>query len=234
MFDNLFLALSMLSRIRTPRIKNIDYRASVVFFPVVGYLASAILFLAYFASRNLVNDILSKAIALAIYYFIFGFFHFDGLLDVVDGFMSSHKDKERIIKIMKEPTIGAFALLFGFFFLLLEFIGIRYLENGWYFFPVFGRIAMIMQIKFSKPYSDKGLGALFYPLKKHQFLLSMLFLIPFAFYWKFMVIGMISAALSFLTLRYYSKRKLGGFNGDVLGATAMLSEMIFVVLLNTI
>lgn len=234
MFDDFFLALSMLSRIRTPRIKRIDYGKSVIFFPAVGYIASGLVFLIYYLSSYFMSDLLSKALSFGVYYLIFGFFHFDGLLDVIDGFMASHKDREKTIKIMKEPTIGAFALLFGFLFLLLELVSVMHAEYGWIFFPIYGRASVLLMMEFSKPCSDKGLGALFGKIKVYQFILGMCTLLPLIYYWETLIAGFISMLISFTVLKIASNKKLGGFNGDVLGATVMLTEMLFLIGMNIV
>ncbi len=232
MFDDFFLALGTLSRIRVPEIKRVNFQRSTVYFPVVGYIASGILFSSELLFKTIFTPYVSTISALIIYYLIFGFFHFDGLLDCIDGFFPSHKTREERLRIMKDSNTGAFALLFGVLFLLLEVLCLLNSGNFWYFFPVFGRFAPIFLLSFSKPASDKGLGKSYFPYSVKYLLYSLIFLIPMLFVSLKIVICIVAVPLLTIIISIISKGKINGITGDVIGSSIMISEVFFLLCLN--
>ncbi len=233
MIDDFLLALGTLSRIKVPRINRINYQKSTLYFPVVGYLAGIILF---FSDQLLIlvfSETISKLIALLIYYMLFGFFHFDGLLDCIDGFFPSHKSKADRLRIMKDSNTGAFALLFGVLFLIVEIYCVVNSTEYWYFFPVFGRISPLFLLSFSKPAANNGLGMLYFPYPKYYSVSSIILTIPIFFHSPlvyFWLLGVI--IVSFIIIKI-SNAKIEGITGDVLGLSIMLSELSYLIYLNT-
>jgi len=86
MLDDLHLAFGMLSRIKVPKIKSVNYARSTVYFPPVGVFAVLILFVSHYSLNFIFPENLSLLISIGIYFLLFGYFHFDGLLDVIEGF----------------------------------------------------------------------------------------------------------------------------------------------------
>jgi adenosylcobinamide-GDP ribazoletransferase len=119
MFRPITGAISILSRIPVGSmdIKQSDLKKSVMHFPLVGILAFGIFFLIYTVLFMLrFDNYLIIMLSLAVTYYLFNLFHFDGFLDSIDGLLSQ-KPKNKILEIMKKGNIGPFALFFGIIYI---------------------------------------------------------------------------------------------------------------------
>jgi adenosylcobinamide-GDP ribazoletransferase len=232
MLDDLFLALGMLSRIRAPEIKRVNYPRSTVYFPFVGIIAAFILFVSHYCLNFLFQENLSRLISVGIYFLIFGYFHFDGLLDVIDAFFPSHKTSEERLAIMKDSNIGAFALLFGVLFMALEIFCVLSGDIRWILFPVFGRLSAPLLLAVSKPATKKGLGHLYFPYSKRYAIFSLIFIIPVLFFFPITGLFIPFQFLMILLISNVSKHKINGITGDVIGFSVMINELLFLLFLN--
>lgn len=232
MMDDIFLALGMMSRIKVPRIKQLNYARSTIYFPLIGFLAAGILWVSESCLNFLFPFELSRLISLSIYFLLFGYFHFDGYLDVIDGFFPSHKQPEERLKIMKDSNTGAFALLFGVLFIAIELFCIFQANDGWILFPVFGRFSVPVLLSFSKPASNKGLGKLYFPYPIRYALFAFFFMIPLLAITPILCVFIPLQIGVSLFLSSLSKQKINGINGDVIGFSIMINELLFLIFLN--
>ena len=232
MLDDLFLALGMLSRIKVPEIKKVNYPRSTVYFPLVGMVAAFILFVNHFLLTFLFHEELSRIISLGVYFLLFGYFHFDGLLDVIDGFFPSHKSPEQRLIIMKDSNTGAFALLFGVLFIALELFCVLSSDIRWMLFPIFGRLSAPFLLAVSKPATKKGLGQLYFPYPKRYAVFSLIFIIPVLFFFPVTWLFLPFQFSMIWLISHVSKHKINGITGDVIGFSVMINELLFLLFLN--
>lgn len=232
MLDDLFLALGMLSRIKVPEIKRLNYPRSTVYFPLVGIIAAFILFVSHFGLNFLFQENLSRLISIGIYFLLFGYFHFDGLLDVIDGFFPSHKTPEQRLAIMKDSNTGAFALLFGVLFIALEIVCVLSSDIRWILFPIFGRLSAPLLLAISRPATKKGLGSMYFPYPKRYGIFSLIFIIPVLFFYPVTGLFLPFQLLINLVISKVSKQKIIGITGDVIGFSIMINELLFLLFLN--
>ncbi len=107
------IAFSLYSRIPMPRFewKEEDMRYNLCFLPFVGALIGALvygsLYLIDLAALPLLLKICASSVIPII---VTGGFHVDGFMDVADAH-NSYKSKEEKLKILKDPHIGAFAVI---------------------------------------------------------------------------------------------------------------------------
>ncbi|MFN3327613.1 MAG: adenosylcobinamide-GDP ribazoletransferase, partial [Fervidobacterium pennivorans] len=117
------LTLSFISRLPV-KIKNIDewekrIKRIPVYFPVIGYIPGTIYSIGVLFAHSLSNyKLLFIFGAMAIGYYFFDLFHFDGLLDMFDGFLNQ-SNKERRLEIMSKGNVGPFAVFYGMLYILL-------------------------------------------------------------------------------------------------------------------
>lgn len=111
---SLCIAIAMYSKIP---VKNFEWtedkmKYSLGFFPVVGIVIGFFELCAYYIIRVKLNmgSLFYGAIATAIPILITGGIHMDGFIDTVDA-TSSYQSKERRLEILKDPHIGAFAVI---------------------------------------------------------------------------------------------------------------------------
>lgn len=124
MFKSLIMAFSTYSKIPMPRInwgeKNMSY--SMCFFPFVGVVIGVVNYgMIYLLSELLGFSAVVTAMAITVVpTLITGGIHFDGFLDVADA-RSSYKDREEKLRILKDPHVGAFAIIYGICYMMLAF-----------------------------------------------------------------------------------------------------------------
>lgn len=232
MLDDLFLALGMLSRIKVPEIKKANHARSTVYFPLVGVFAALISFVSHYSLTFIFQEALSRMLSIGLYFLLFGYFHFDGLLDVIDGFFPSHKTPDQRLAIMKDSNTGAFSLLFGVLFISLEIFCVLSSDIRWILFPIFGRLSVPLLLAVSKPATKKGLGQLYFPYPKRYAIFSLIFIIPILFFFPLTAFFIPFQCLMILLISNISKHKINGITGDVIGFSVMINELLFLLFLN--
>ncbi len=128
MFKALIIAFSTYSRIPMPSVKweekNMNY--SMCFFPLVGLVIGGVNFGVLYLLGNVlgVSPLLTGVLLTVIPILITGGIHMDGFLDVADA-RSSYKDREEKLRILKDPHVGAFAIIYGSCYMLIS-LGFNY------------------------------------------------------------------------------------------------------------
>ncbi|AEH45697.1 cobalamin-5-phosphate synthase CobS [Thermodesulfatator indicus DSM 15286] len=221
-------AVSFFTRIPlTP--KEFSLELGVFYLPLIGLFLGGLFFLLALLLISYLPSVYLALLLMAIKYYLADFFHFDGLLDWADA-MAAGGDISRRLEVLKKPEIGVGAFLFGFFFLLGEFLLTKdLLEKGlllvilW--MPVAGRLASSLIALFLEPAKKEGLGFLFLSGSRKRLWLSHIFGLPlFCLY----PLPTLAVLLLVLCLRFSFRKNFGGLSGDLLGATLMLAEWIFV------
>ena len=117
---SLVMAFSMFSRIPMPRIdwRPESMRYMFVAFPLVGLVIGLALWgWAWIAQTVPLGNVLLAAGCTALPVLITGGIHLDGFCDTVDA-LSSYGDREKKLGILKDPHIGAFAMIYTVVYLL--------------------------------------------------------------------------------------------------------------------
>ncbi|MFC0211491.1 adenosylcobinamide-GDP ribazoletransferase [Paenibacillus chartarius] len=115
-------AVQFLTRFTLP--VNAPYDAvslarSTVWYPFVGLLIGAVLAAAGAIAGWLLPPLPAAALVLAIWVAVTGGLHLDGLMDTADGLLS-HRDRERMLEIMKDSRVGAMGVIAGGLQLLMK------------------------------------------------------------------------------------------------------------------
>ncbi len=96
-----------------------DMRYHLIFFPWVGVVIALLEYGWYLlAVRCSFSQLLTSTVALAIPFLVTGGFHADGFMDTMDA-LHSWQPREKKLEILKDPHIGAFAVISFAVFLLL-------------------------------------------------------------------------------------------------------------------
>lgn len=135
---------------------------AILFYPLVGLIIGGILFLVTCIFVKL-PALLLAAIVLALWIWLTGGLHLDGLADTADAWVGGFGDKLRTLQIMKDPSCGPIGVLSLVIICLLKFALVYVLiEQHQSLFliciPILGR--MVPSIMFlTTPYvREKGLG----------------------------------------------------------------------------
>ena len=122
------IAISMYSRLPMPQIRwsREGMKHSMCFFPLVGLIQGLLLALWLWLAREVLG--LSAAMTAlwgtALPVLVTGGIHLDGFLDTMDG-ICSFGDREKKLAILKDPHLGAFAVIYGMVYILL-YAGVFY------------------------------------------------------------------------------------------------------------
>lgn len=123
LIHSFWTALSTYSTIPVPQFpwREENTRYSLCFFPAVGVFCGGALALLALLCRILgLGAAFFAALAVAIPLLISGGIHMDGFMDTVDA-LSSHRERERKLEIMKDSHCGAFAVMYCGVYLLGSF-----------------------------------------------------------------------------------------------------------------
>ncbi len=213
-------------------------------FPLIGYLIG-------FCS-GIMGDIclffslptfLSCSIAIALSIMISGAFHEDGLADMADGF-GAGGSPERINNILHDSRLGTYgvtALILGLLIRIGLMIGLVELGYSIAFMMAVGfasgKLAIIFTRKFFYPSEFAKTGSIVGVIStKNVFFATLIwfgsvtFILPF--YSILLGVSFVGIGIFLIGLR--SNHYLGGITGDVLGAIAFSSELLFLLALLTV
>lgn len=114
-FNSLKVAFAMYSKIPTGRTdwSEENLRYSMCFVPLVGFVIGiTLIFWHWIYVKLSFNDIFYGCTASLIPLMITGGIHMDGYIDVMDA-LSSYGEKEKKLEILKDPHVGAFAVIWA-------------------------------------------------------------------------------------------------------------------------
>jgi len=128
------IAFSSYSQIPMPQLKWDDeaMKVAIAFLPLVGLVMGGIVWAwLWLCSLLELNAVLFAAVTCVLVVLITGGIHMDGFADTADA-LAAHQDQKRSLEIMKDPHLGAFAMIRFFVYLLLYFALLNQLyELGW-------------------------------------------------------------------------------------------------------
>lgn len=117
------IAIMTYSVVPMPQVKweENNTRYAIAFFPFVGAIIGAALYgwyrLTIYAG---IGDMIFAAGALAIPILITGGIHIDGYMDTIDA-LASHTGRERMLEIIKDSRVGAFAVIYEVIYMIVAF-----------------------------------------------------------------------------------------------------------------
>ncbi|MFH1612457.1 MAG: adenosylcobinamide-GDP ribazoletransferase [bacterium] len=240
MIKKFLIALNFLTIIPF-KLKNIStekFVESIYYFPFIGLIIGLILEIGFFLFSFCFPLFIVILLVLILEIFITGGFHLDGLADFTDGFMAG-KNKQEILKIMKEPQIGVFGTLSLIIILSLKYCLLLNLQKHLFsiliMMPFLARWSIVYFSFISFPAQEQGLGKLATQYKsKIGFILNFIFIliINWYFFKYFSLIILLFLILIITLIKFIVHRKIGGITGDVLGASVEIIEISYLILLS--
>lgn len=109
----IIVAFSMYSKIPMPRVDwtKKTMRYALCFFPLIGVVIGAMTVCMFYLMQAWNKGVLLQtALLLILPLLVTGGIHLDGFLDTMDA-RSSHQEREKKLEILKDPHIGAFAVI---------------------------------------------------------------------------------------------------------------------------
>jgi adenosylcobinamide-GDP ribazoletransferase len=209
---------------------------SAVFFPLVGAVLGWVGAQWYGFLSAWLGAPLAALLVIATWTWITGGLHEDGLADVADAF--GQRTQDRMIAVLKDSRIGAFGAAVLIMVILIRWQALVRMPA----LPVtelvaamtMSRAAMVAMAWVSRPVGE-GLGAQFAAsLTTLSALLVIAQGIAAAFLMNTRAAIMLLAVswLVFFALNRWFDARLGGVNGDCLGATSLITETALLVMLS--
>ncbi|MDO5516728.1 MAG: adenosylcobinamide-GDP ribazoletransferase [Clostridium sp.] len=239
-YKSFIMALSMFTIIPTPYIEWDDegVKNMMKFYPLVGLIVGCIWsVIYYFITLFNCSLILKSAIVMMVPFVITGMLHLDGFMDVCDAILS-RRDKEEKLRILKDSTIGAFAVVSLVMLFFMQFGCVHSILSKnlspyvFILIPIISRtlvcffLVSIVTIKESSlgTYFKKGTGL------SDKILMGIIFTVcALANYFIFGYEGLLSVL--FITIGvsacvYKCIREFGGISGDVSGFSLVVGELL--------
>lgn len=238
------IAFSMYSRIPMPHVEwdRQSMRYAFCFFPLIGIVNGALLWLwLYFCQIWNIGSVLAAAVAVVLPLAVTGGIHLDGFCDTVDA-LASHQPTEKKLEILKDPHIGAFALIGCCCYLIMQF-------GLWAQYQFEPYTALILSLSFVLSRAMSGFAVVTFPCAKTSGLAAgfsnaaqkncvrtvmiiyalcvvglMLYLNPF-------VGGMTILAAAAVYVWYWnmSNKEFGGITGDLAGWFLQMCELVMLI-----
>lgn len=240
LWNNFKVAFSMFSKIPMPRAdwtkENMKYM--LCFFPFVGMVIGLLsIGAAYIGYRWGFHSDFVVAVLVLIPVLVTGGIHVDGLLDTADA-MSSWREKERRLEILKDPHTGAFAVITSCVYFLAWFGAYSQLWD-------FGDSIIFMALGFMVSRCLSGIGVVSFPKARkdgtvaefsqksedrivRNILILYLLLLLAAMVWLNPLKGIGTMAAALLVFWYYhhmAMKYFGGTTGDLSGYFLCLCEL---------
>lgn len=237
------IAFSMYSKIPMPKTawEEKDMRFVMCFFPAVGLVIGGLLCLWYlFCSYAGIGGLPYVLLLAAFPLLISGGIHLDGYMDTMDA-LHSYQEKDRRLEILKDPHIGAFAVICAILYYLLwlagagmvsGWTGIRLIALGFWLsrilsgyavvtFPCAKRDGTVFRFRSA---SDQRINQAVLLLQLAACALLMLFRGG----WQGLAVLAVNGIL-FAGYRKMADRKFGGITGDTCGWFSTSSELATVL-----
>ena len=208
-------------------------------FPLVGFLIGLLSgMLGDFLIFLGLPIFLSCIIAITMSILLTGAFHEDGLADTADG-LGAGGSPQRINKIIHDSRLGTYgvlALILG----LLTRLGLllTLVEYGYLLVSILsvgfasGKLAILYSRNFYNNSRFAKVGSIVGVISnKNLFLATLLWALPTSIILPFygILFGGILMIFIISIMGFKSKKALGGISGDILGAIAFLTELVFLL-----
>jgi len=213
---------------------------AAIFFPLVGVLLGLFAGASLLAFSMFLTRSLSALLSLALLLVATGCLHEDGLADVADA-VRAGRTREKMMAILKDSRIGTYGAV-----ALVLSIGLRWEAMSELAHPVAGLAAAIALSRASlvvlagiTPSLGAGMGSAFAlgcTRSAINVVAAQVFIVVLVAAWFIGVwpaLAMLTAWLLIILLaRQFFLRRLGGVNGDCLGATCQVVETINLLILS--
>lgn len=134
-----------------------------VYLPVVGLIIGSLLCLVYWLLSLLhCAELLAAFLITGSWLLITGCIHLDGLMDAADG-LFSHRDRERMLEIMRDSRVGNFGVISGVMLLAAKICALTILSEKWmlpalFLIPSWSRWAEVFAIAVFPYAREQGMG----------------------------------------------------------------------------
>lgn len=237
----LWVAAGFLTRIPVGDVSRndsveVDTARAVPWFPLIGLFLGAVQGGTYYVASEFFAPLVAAILSLGTSLLITGAFHHDGLADIADAFGGGWTIEERMV-ILKDSRLGTYGVSALAIALLLEVAAVSQLSPADGFRSlivahVMGRSVALAAMLLA-PTAGDGMGASYMErLAPPAVSLGIVFgvIITITVSSAFWPAMLVAASVSATAVVALAVRKIGGVNGDVLGAVAVVSSLAILVI----
>lgn len=227
-------ALRLMTRLPLPVSAQADgIAAALPQLPWSG-VAVGVVLAAATAAGGAVDAWLAALLGLCAWIAITGGMHAEGLADLADGLGAAHGDRERLLAVMKEPQIGSFGALALVLLLasklVLLMLWAKSAADWWplLLVPVWARFGAVVWVRML-PALTEGMAAALKAGSTEAW--------PLVWLAGLMLISTVAAPVLLLVplllwgWQRFLQHKLGGMNGDAIGAGIECCEVVMLLML---
>lgn len=235
-------ALTLFTRIplwKWMEIPSSSYTSVVVFWPFTGWLTGGITAGLFFGLSFILPTLPALVLAVISRLLLTGALHEDGLADLCDGF-GGGRDKESVLRIMKDSHIGTYGVigLVCYFLLIVSLFDslpshlIILVIIAIDPFSKFCASQLVNLLPYARPEGAKN--KISYPrMSAFQFFMNMLFgcipLIPLFLSAPGTFLSVFFPVFILFGLVHLMRSRIGGYTGDCCGATFLICEATMLV-----
>lgn len=234
-------AIVFLTRLPVRTTRSLDTASSVPWFPIVGLLLGGLVGGVAALLEPWASPSVAAGVAIVTGLLVTGCFHEDGLGDVADAFVGgwTRDDRLRILKDSRHGTYGVAAIVSS---IALRFVALGALVAAGPKTAVIGAVAAhglaragaVGTMLVARPATGDGLGADYVSrLRRGPTLIGIgatVVVVALVSGW-WVAAAAATVGVTMTAVVVWSRRKIGGFSGDVLGAVEQAAEIaVFVVL----
>ncbi|MDO9152571.1 MAG: adenosylcobinamide-GDP ribazoletransferase, partial [Paludibacter sp.] len=213
-----------------------NYAKIICFWPLTGWITGGITAVVWLGFSMIFPPIVAIILAFVIRILLTGGFHEDGLGDFFDGF-GGGKTKSDILRIMKDSHVGSYALIGMIFYYLLLINTLLALPKETIAVVIFVAdpvaklltATMMNFLPYARTERESKSKTLYDKLTPTRLLFASFFgLLPLCLLLnQTLWLSVIAPICVTFFMFIYVKKKIGGYTGDICGATALLSELSF-------
>lgn len=255
MIKQLIAAFTFFTRLPLWRICPVSddcFRRIVCYWPAVGWLTGGVMVGVFWVAGQFFSGTIAVLLAFSSRLLLTGALHEDGLADFIDGMGGGHT-RERVLEIMKDPAIGSYGVIGLILYIALWIASVISLAGHASVLTVC--VLLLMGDCWSKwcasqlinrlPYARKASEAknkmIYQRMSLPEFLIGFIYaLLPFSlipvlglgdFPWWFWLV-FLTPVITMCLIVLYLKKRIDGYTGDCCGATFLLCELSYLLILN--
>jgi len=228
-------AIRTLSIVPVPGTDTDKFETALPWFPLVG-AGLGLAGVGMLRSAPWVGAELAAALTVALLAILTGALHLDGLADSADG-LGCRGDRERILRVMKDSSVGAFGVIALILLLLIKWTALSSLAAcggvGWLVVACVVSRSMLSVLCVTQPYAraeGTAAGIVEGARLPHAVLaVALAGLLAWVSAGTPALAALVLALPATLALGAWSRHRIGGITGDILGATCELLETAVLV-----
>ncbi len=193
---------------------HVAWSDSLVWYPAVGLVIGLILWLVGAVLVATTSLFLAATLVLVVWVAITGALHLDGVADCADAWVGGLGDRQKVLRILKDPRCGSMAVV-SLILLLLTKLAARSLVP----------LAFLTSDYISVSGLGSGLAEGLSPRRVYVVLVTVILGLKFSLPWQHLVLLALVTTFIFMSWRRACYRRLNGFNGDCAGALVELTEV---------